>query len=61
MNWHTLGYALLCVIAPITWGLLVYEASTIIERRVLKKSSSKAQSTRRKHGDDETLPLEYHI
>lgn len=60
MNWHILGYALLCIIAPVAWGLLVYKASTIVEGRVLKKSSTKAPATGRKFSDD-TLPLEYHI
>ncbi|MGO8671045.1 MAG: hypothetical protein ACLQVD_06750 [Capsulimonadaceae bacterium] len=35
MPWNSIGYALLCVIVPAAWGMLVYAISTAIERRVL--------------------------
>lgn len=60
MPWKPITYALLCVVVPAAWGLLVYWASGLIERRVLRKprhASGEAQST----DDAETLPLEYHI
>ncbi len=55
-----MAYALLCVVVPVSWGLVVYWASSLIEQRVLRKPylpSGKATS----HDDAETLPLEYHI
>jgi len=61
MNWNILGYALLCIFAPVAWGLLVYEASTLIERRVLRKNPTAPRSARHRRSDEETLPLEYHI
>ncbi len=57
MNWASIGYAALCVIVPVAWGLLVWRASDQIERWVL-------QQGRRKGQDDAqaTLPpIEYHI
>lgn len=54
MSWKPLAYALLCVVAPAVWGLLVYWASSWIERRVLRKTRSASE-------DEETLPLEYYI
>ncbi|MDQ2686874.1 MAG: hypothetical protein M3Y28_03300 [Armatimonadota bacterium] len=58
MSWKPLAYALLCVVAPAVWGLLVYWASILIERRVLRKTRvASGQSP----DDEETLPLEYYI
>lgn len=53
MAWQTIGYAALCVLAPVAWGLAVYWASARLERRLLPPRSA---------GENpETLPLEYHI
>lgn len=53
MLWQHIGYAVLCVVAPAAWGLAVYWVSRRIEGRVLRQQRS--------DGDDQTLPLEYHI
>jgi len=56
MPWKPIGYALLCVVVPVVWGLIVYWASSIIERRAL-------HTPRFVPGEEEvkTLPLDYHI
>ncbi len=55
MLWKPFAYALLCVVVPLVWGLMVYWMSGLIERRVLRKPSSASDEA------DESLPLEYHI
>lgn len=60
MPWKPLAFAMLCVVVPVAWGLAVYWASGLIERRVLhtrRPTSGGAVSP----DDAETLPLEYHI
>lgn len=60
MPWKPMAYALLCVAVPAAWGLAVYWVSSLIERRVLQRSSpTSAEAT--PDGAAETLPLEYHI
>jgi len=59
MNWNVLLYALMCVIVPLTWGLIVYSISTAIEHRVLSKKPVYKRAPERT--DNEVLPLEYHI
>jgi hypothetical protein len=50
---RTIEYALLCLILPIAWGLLIYWASSVIEKRI---------NRRRKPGETaEPLRLDYHI
>ncbi len=60
MPWKPIMYALLCVVAPVAWGVAVYWASSLIERRVLHKPHA-ALGEATSHDDAETLPLEYHI
>ncbi len=60
MPWKPFAYALLCVVVPVAWGLAIYWASSLIERRVLQKPTSPSGRAA-SHEDDETLPLEYHI
>ncbi len=58
MPWKPIAYALLCVIVPAAWGLAVYWATSLIERRVLRKPPSAAGEAAT---NDEMLPLDYHI
>jgi len=59
MSWKPIAYALLCVIAPVAWGLVVYWASNMIERRVLRKSGRNSDDAA--PSEEATLPLEYYI
>ncbi len=55
--WERIAYALLCVIAPVAWGLLVLRVSNRIEARV-------RESGRGRPGEEaraEMPPLDYHI
>lgn len=56
MLWKPIGYALLCVVVPVVWGLLVYWGSSLIERRAL-------HTPRFVPGEEDakTLSLDYHI
>lgn len=56
MSWELFGYAILCIIVPALWGLVVYRVSSSIEKRVLPQRPPSAQN-----GDEPTLPLDYHI
>ena len=58
MPWKPLVYALLCVVAPVAWGLMVYWASGRIERRVLRKPRPSSNGSA---PDDVGMPLDYHI
>jgi hypothetical protein len=58
MSWNAIGYAALCVVAPVAWGLVVYWLSGAIERRVLRSNGGKA---RRPGEPEREIPLEYHI
>ena len=60
MPWKPLVYALLCVVVPVAWGLVVYWASGQIERRVLRKPSPSSGGAASQDGSV-ALPLEYHI
>ena len=60
MPWKPLAYALLCVVVPVAWGLAVYWASGLIERRVLRGPSPPSGGAAPRE-EAETLPLEYHI
>ncbi len=58
MPWKPISYALLCVVVPVAWGLMVYWTSSLIERRVLRKPrSASGEAT----PPEATLPLDYHI
>jgi hypothetical protein len=57
MLWHRIAYVVLCVVAPVAWGLVVLWASNRIEKFVLEHG-------RRKGLDDAQAtmpPLDYHI
>jgi len=60
MPMHSIEYAVLCVVAPVTWGVIVYWVSGRIERRVAASAPSKGKAGNSTEPDD-TLPLEYHI
>jgi hypothetical protein len=52
-----IGYAVLCVVVPALWGLIVYWASNAVEKRVRR-------SARRKPGaehEDDVPSVEYYI
>lgn len=53
MNWHAIGYALLCVVVPLAWGLLVVWISNRVEEKV--RGRKDAGSAR------EVPPIDYHI
>jgi hypothetical protein len=55
MSLEHVGYALLCVIVPVAWGLVIYGASNRIEARL--------QGGQKKNGEApaEPPPLDYHI
>ena len=52
-NWSKVGYALLCIIVPLAWGLLVVGISNGIER--ILRGSKKTDST------EDVPPIDYHI
>jgi hypothetical protein len=45
-----IGYALLCIVTPMAWGLVVVWVSNFVERKV-----------RRSAKGDEVPPIDYHI
>lgn len=53
MRWTALSYALLCVLTPMVWGLLVVWISSAIERKV--------RAARKDGVDQEISPIDYHI
>ena len=56
MHVNAVGYALLCIAAPLLWGLLVVWASNQVERKVVRQ--------RAKHPNETTgsvEPIDYHI
>jgi hypothetical protein len=53
INWPAIGYGVLCVAAPLTWGLLVVQVSNMIERRL--RAGKKPEEAQ------EAPPIEYHI
>jgi hypothetical protein len=55
MSVEQVGYALLCVIVPVAWGLVIYGASNWIEAR-LQRGAEKAGEAPK-----EPPPLDYHI
>ena len=55
-SWENIGYALLCLLLPVGWGLAVVWASNWIERRLLGTRRSRHGSRRRP-----VRPIEYHI
>ena len=60
MNSRTWGYAVLCVVVPVVWGLIIYWISSSIERRLklkLPRSTSKSGGEK----PEQILPLDYHI
>ena len=62
MAWDKIGYAALCVVVPVAWGLLIYGASSLIEKRVLSRRPTGLKDETHPDGADETtLPLDYHI
>jgi len=56
MSFNLLGYAVICIVVPVVWGVAVVWASSRIERIVLKRR--KGQKKRRQKG---LPPIEYHI
>ncbi|MDR3707315.1 MAG: hypothetical protein P4L33_03365 [Capsulimonadaceae bacterium] len=59
MHWNSVGYAALCVIVPAAWGLLVYGATVLIERRL--KPSKRARANEDRPAEPPSLPIDYHI
>jgi hypothetical protein len=55
MSWQSLGYAVICVVVPVLWGLGVVWASNRIERVVRRRNGAAAEQT------DALPPIEYHI
>ena len=55
MTWERIGYAALCVIVPVAWGLMIYAVSTWIEKRLRPGEEESGETP------TETLPLDYHI
>jgi hypothetical protein len=57
MTWGEIGYALICVVVPVAWGLAVLWASNVIEAMVLRRGRRKGQDD-----TEATLPpIDYHI
>ena len=56
MNFFKVGYALLCLVVPLAWGLLIVWASARIERFLTRRKSPQASP------DETSLPpIDYHI
>ena len=55
-NLSLIGYALLCIIAPVLWGLLIVRASYHVERRLAKRRKDEDGSAA-----SPVPPIEYHI
>lgn len=53
MNWGQVGYAALCVILPVAWGLVVVWLSNRIDRRLVGRRRGRRRA--------EPPPIEYHI
>ena len=49
MHWQQIGYALACVLVPITWGLIIVGVSNRMDRRLIHERRG------------EPRPIEYHI
>jgi hypothetical protein len=56
MNWQSVGYALICVVVPVLWGLGVVWGSNRVERLVLRRRKGSA-----KRRTEPLPPIEYHI
>jgi hypothetical protein len=56
MNLRNVGYALLCIVVPLAWGLLVVWASARIEERLNKRKPPQDGSEKAP-----MPPIEYHI
>ena len=54
--WERIGYTLLCLAAPLAWGLIVVWVSNRVERAVLRHRPNASDST-----EDQLPPLDYHI
>lgn len=52
-----IGYAVLCVLVPALWGLVVYWASNAVEKRVRRSARRKPGS----EGADDVPSVEYYI
>jgi hypothetical protein len=59
MLWDKIGYAALCIVVPVAWGLLIYRMSNFIENRLFH--TAKSHINNRRKTDKPTLPLDYHI
>ena len=53
MNWPKIGYALLCIVVPLAWGLLVVAISNRIERKLRGDKGADAAN--------DVPPIDYHI
>ncbi len=60
MNNHTLGYAILCIVVPVAWGLVVYRVSAAIDKRAGRQARAKAVTVESK-SEGTVMPLDYHI
>lgn len=56
MTWESLGYAVMCVVVPVLWGLGAVWGSNRIERIVLGRRKGA-----RRRRTDALPPIEYHI
>lgn len=57
MIWTRVGYALLCVIVPAVWGLIVVWASTHVEAFIKRHQKANPGG----EPPAEMPPLDYHI
>jgi hypothetical protein len=53
INWSVVGYALLCIVVPLAWGLLVVRISNGIEHKL--RGNGKSGSA------EDVPPIDYHI
>jgi hypothetical protein len=56
LSWHTVGYALACVVVPVAWGLVVVWASNRLDRYLLRSRGAGHDGEQR-----QPRPIEYHI
>jgi len=57
MTWESVGYATLCVVVPVVWGVIVVWMSNWIERHL--GGSHRGSDRQRKRRPPR--PIEYHI
>lgn len=60
MPWNAIVYALICVIVPVAWGLVVYFISNKVEHAALKHTP-KGQNGTTLRDESDPIPLDYNI